>query len=92
MISADLPALYGVDAAIDVQHLPGRHGEQVAEEGEARLGDDFGVVHIPSEWGSLGPGVLEGRESGDGLCRHGAYRAGGHQVDPDAVGARSRAR
>src|SRR6202034_151621 len=36
-------AAHGVDATVDVQDLPGGHGEQVAEQGQAGLGYRRGV-------------------------------------------------
>jgi len=85
-------SLNGVDTAVDVEDLACGHGEEVAEEGDAAAGDDFGVVDVPAQGSALGPGVLEGGEAGDGLGRHGADGAGGDEIDPDALGPSSLAR
>ena len=47
------------------------------------------VVHVPAERGPVGPGVLEGAETGDRLGRHGPDRPRRHEVDPDAARARA---
>ena len=52
--------LDGVHPAIHVQYLAGSHGQQVAEESDARSSDHVGVVHVPAEWRPFGPGVLKG--------------------------------
>ena len=75
-----------MDAAVDVQDLTGGHGQEVRQQGRAGPGHDVRVEDVPSERGPLGPGVLEGRESGDGLGGHGLHRTGGHQVHPYPFG------
>src|ERR1700679_2756470 len=52
--------LDGVHPAIHVQYLAGSHGQQLAEESDARSSDHVGVVHVPAEWRPFGPGVLKG--------------------------------
>src|SRR4051794_28071310 len=78
---------HGVEAAVDVDHLGRRRREPVRQQGDARFGHGGAVVDVPPERRPLAPDILELREPGDRLGRHGADRAGGHQVDADVLGA-----
>ncbi|GIU90933.1 MAG: hypothetical protein KatS3mg010_2032 [Acidimicrobiia bacterium] len=82
----------GVEPAVDVHDLAGRGREQVGEQRHARVRDRSGVLHVPAERRPLAPDVLEALEAGDAARGDRADRPRRHEVDPDAVGPRSRAR
>jgi hypothetical protein len=50
----------GVHPAVDVQHFARGHGQKIAEERDAGLGHNPGVVHVPAQRSRIGPGVLKG--------------------------------
>src|SRR5207302_5754054 len=66
----------GVEAAIDVEHLAGRGREPVRHQGDARLGDGFGIAQVPAERRPLRPDVLETVEAGDAAGRDRAQGPG----------------
>ncbi len=55
------PSLFdGVHPAVDMQDFTCRHGQEVTEERNTAAGDHIGVVDVPAEGGTIGPGVFEG--------------------------------
>jgi hypothetical protein len=50
----------GVHPAVDMQDFTRRHGQEVTEERDTAAGDHIGVVDVPAEGGTIGPGVFEG--------------------------------
>ncbi len=75
-----------MEAAVDVDDLPGRHRSPVREENTDHPGHRVGIGRIPPQGSPAAPHPVEVVEAGNRLGRHRPQRAGRHRVDPDAGG------